>query len=250
MQVRKIEGMGFDSNIYVLKDGGRAAIVDTGTGFNSAYVINGIMEKVDMESVDAIQCDAEVMIHEKGAETIEKGLDRSSSLFGVEQPAIKVDRKLNEGDIVKVGEAKLKVIYTPGHSPGSICLYEAESKSLFSGDTIFSDGGVGRTDFWGGDIEELVNSIRRIGEFDIVNLYPGHGPHIEGNGAKHVSMYARAIDVIWMRKSLYLIPQYALSGRNRFKIPFQSKACRCRRRIPQRGKNRAYRAEKHSGVGI
>jgi len=212
MQVWKIEGMGFDSNVYILEDGGRAAIIDTGTGFNSSYIVGSIMEKVDMESVDAIilthehfdhcggvldikkQCNAEIMIHGKGAETIEKGKDWSSSLFGVEQPAVKVDRKLNEGDIIKVGDAELEVIYTPGHSPGSICLYEAESKSLFSGDTIFSDGGIGRTDFWGGDIEELANSIRRIGEFDIVNLYPGHGPHIEGNGAKHVKMALRTAE--------------------------------------------------------
>ena len=212
MQVRKIEGVGFDSNIYILRDGGEAAVIDTGTGFNSAYVIGSIMEKVGMKSINAIilthehfdhcggvpdikkHCDAEVMIHGKGAETIEKGLDSSSSLFGVEQPPIKVDRKLREGDVIKVGEMELEVIYTPGHSPGSICLYEAESKSLFSGDTIFSDGGVGRTDFWGGDAGKLANSIRRISEFDVVNLYPGHGPHIEGNGAKHVSMALRTAE--------------------------------------------------------
>jgi len=80
---------------------------------------------------------------------------------------------------VTVGGHILEVIYTPGHSPGSICLYEPESKSLFSGDTIFSDGGIGRTDFPGGSMEELVESIRRI-DMDVLDLYPGH--YIPGTG--------------------------------------------------------------------
>lgn len=215
MQFWKIEGMGFDSNIYVLGSGGEAAVIDTGTGFNSSYVIESITEKVDAKSIKAIilthehfdhcggvpdikeRCDeeiVEVMCHEKGAETLEEGRDWSSSLFGVEQPPVRVDRKLADGDIIEIGEMELKVIYTPGHSPGSICLYEAESRSLFSGDTIFSDGGVGRTDFWGGDAGKLANSIRRISEFEVVNLYPGHGPHVIGNGAKHVRMALRTAE--------------------------------------------------------
>jgi len=205
MKIKEIPGIGFDSNVYLLMDGEKAALIDTGTGFNFHHVMEEIEREIPVEKIDKIVlthehfdhcggvtglknlCNAEVMIHEKGAEIVERGIDSSASFFGVEQPPIKIDRKLNDGDRITVGEQILEVIYTPGHSPGSICLYEPESKSLFSGDTIFSDGGIGRTDFPGGSMEELVESIRRI-DMDVLDLYPGHGPRIIKNGAKHVKM--------------------------------------------------------------
>ncbi len=213
MHVTKIPGTGFDSNIYLVSDDGgeKFALVDTGTGFNCQHVINKIEEETPMSSIDAIilthehfdhcggirhlseYCNADVMIHEKGAETIENGLDWSAALFGAKQPKIKVDRKLKDGDVIELGKERLEVIYTPGHSPGSICLYERKSKSLFPGDTIFSDGGVGRTDFLGGNINELVNSIEKI-DIGVLNLYPGHGPHVIGNGNKHVKMALRTAE--------------------------------------------------------
>lgn len=212
MRIKKIPGTGFDSNVYIIRDE-KAALVDTGTGFNFHYVAGEIEKEIPIGELDIVilthehfdhcggvaglkrLCNAKVMIHKKGAEIVEKGIDRSSSFFGVEQPPIKIDRRLNDGEDITVGERTLKVIYTPGHSPGSICLYEPESKSLFSGDTIFSDGGIGRTDFPGGNTEELVKSINKI-DMDVLDLYPGHGPHIIGNGTKHVKMALRTAEYV------------------------------------------------------
>ncbi len=78
---------------------------------------------------------------------------------------------------VEFEEFKLKIIHTPGHSPGSISIYIRELKSLLSGDTIFR-GSVGRTDIPGGSWEELKNSLRKLLQNlpDTTVIYPGHGP--------------------------------------------------------------------------
>ncbi len=67
----------------------------------------------------------------------------------------------------------IEVIHTPGHTPGGICLYESETGSLFSGDTIFQAGGIGRCDL-GGDLSDLIHSIELLTTLDTEVLYPGH----------------------------------------------------------------------------
>jgi hydroxyacylglutathione hydrolase len=79
---------------------------------------------------------------------------------------------LDEGDL-QIGEYHLEVFVTPGHSPGSICLYWPEKKVLFTGDLIFSRT-IGRSDMPGGDSELLKESIRRIAELDVEFVLPGH----------------------------------------------------------------------------
>ncbi len=79
-----------------------------------------------------------------------------------DQPFIgpRADKYLEEGDEVPVGDLCLKVLCTPGHSPGGICLFETTTKAiLFTGDTLFKDS-IGRTDIGGGDFETLMRSIR------------------------------------------------------------------------------------------
>ena len=85
------------------------------------------------------------------------------------------DRYLGEGDIITFGDISLKVLHTPGHSPGGISL--VTDKMVFVGDTLFA-GSIGRTDFPGGDYEGLLRQVRdkifTLGD-DVV-VYPGHGP--------------------------------------------------------------------------
>lgn len=100
----------------------------------------------------------------------------SAALWGmyVAQPA-PADRLLREGDQVSVGAIAFQVLHTPGHTPGGICLLNA--KNIFVGDTLFQ-GGIGRTDFPGGDYATLMQSIRdRLLTLpDDTMVYPGHGP--------------------------------------------------------------------------
>jgi len=85
------------------------------------------------------------------------------------------DRYLGEGDIITFGDISLKVLHTPGHSPGGISL--VTDKIVFVGDTLFA-GSIGRTDFPGGDYDGLLRNVREkiftLGD-DVV-VYPGHGP--------------------------------------------------------------------------
>jgi glyoxylase-like metal-dependent hydrolase (beta-lactamase superfamily II) len=95
------------------------------------------------------------------------------SMLGLE-PSPPVDRLVEDGDIIEIGEEKLEVIHTPGHTPGGICLLCGSD--LITGDTLFV-GGIGRTDFPGGSHQDLMDSIRtRLGNLpgDTV-VWPGHG---------------------------------------------------------------------------
>ena len=91
---------------------------------------------------------------------------------------IEPDFFLIEGTL-KAGDIELDVIHTPGHSPGSICIYWPSHKALFAGDVIFEQG-VGRTDLPGGNGDQLKNSIGRLSSLDIELLLPGHGSLIRG----------------------------------------------------------------------
>ena len=85
---------------------------------------------------------------------------------------------LQEGDL-KVGNLAFQVIKTPGHSPGSICLYWPEKKTLITGDVVFNQG-VGRTDLPGGSGEELKKSIHALSLLETETLLPGHGEILSG----------------------------------------------------------------------
>ncbi len=108
------------------------------------------------------------------------GIQMQASFLGLRvEAAGKVDRHVKEGDEVPFGDYKLRVLETPGHTPGSICLFLKGDASpiLFSGDTLFQNG-IGRTDLWGGSFEAITTSIRKrlYGLDEETLVQPGHGP--------------------------------------------------------------------------
>jgi len=92
--------------------------------------------------------------------------------FGLSAPEYRIDVFLEDGEI-EIGGETFQVLITPGHSPGSACIYWPREKALFSGDVAFSQN-VGRTDFPGGSGELLKESIEKISELDAEYLLPGH----------------------------------------------------------------------------
>lgn len=95
----------------------------------------------------------------------------------IESDVLTIDRHLQDGDTIPLGDETIQVLHVPGHSPGGLAFYLPESSLLISGDTIFN-GSVGRTDLMGGDMATLINSIReKIFPLpDETVIASGHGP--------------------------------------------------------------------------
>ena len=96
---------------------------------------------------------------------------------------------LHGGEIIDGYE----IIHTPGHTPGSICLYDQSSAELISGDTVFSDGAFGRYDFPGGSRNMLSNSLQKLTMLKVGGLYPGHGIPARENGERFIKGAATLI---------------------------------------------------------
>jgi len=86
---------------------------------------------------------------------------------------------LLQGGEFHIGNLYFRILQTPGHSPGSICLLWPEKKALITGDVVFNQG-IGRTDLPGGDGRRLKESITRISQLDVEVLLPGHGEIVSG----------------------------------------------------------------------
>ena len=116
-----------------------------------------------------------------------------SAALGMDREAIRPDFFLQEGEL-SLDDLELQVFHTPGHSPGSVCLYGSDQKVLFTGDVVFKEG-LGRTDLPGGDGEKLKASIRRLAELDVEYLMSGHGDVI--SGAQEVKANFDQIEQFW-----------------------------------------------------
>lgn len=135
---------------------------------------------------------APFMIHVEEADTLARA-QASAALFGLAIPPPKpADRLLRDGDELSAGKISLKVLHTPGHTPGGICLLDG--KNLFAGDTLFQ-GSIGRTDFPGGDYGTLMRSIRdRLLPLpDDTVVYPGHGPSTTLREEKTLNPFLRPL---------------------------------------------------------
>jgi glyoxylase-like metal-dependent hydrolase (beta-lactamase superfamily II) len=97
--------------------------------------------------------------------------------YGFEIEQVTAERQLREGERVEVGRLAFEVLHTPGHTEGSVCLYEPTHRLLLAGDVLFA-GSYGRTDLPGGDSAAMVESLARLARDlqDDVRVLPGHGP--------------------------------------------------------------------------
>lgn len=146
-------------------------------GLRAKYIINTHGHIDHMAGNRALQEDtgAEILIHRADAVRLTDSRLNGSLLFGLDVVSPPAVRQLEDGDVIDLGGLHLKVLHTPGHTPGCICLLCGWT--IFSGDTLFA-GAVGRTDLPGGSAEDIIKSIREklLVLPDETLVRPGHGP--------------------------------------------------------------------------
>ena len=142
------------------------------------YIINthGHIDHIGANRAVKEATNAKLLIHKDDAKMLVNPASNLSFLMGSKLTSPAADEYIDEGDIIKLGNTvELKVMHTPGHSPGGICLQTGNI--IFVGDTLFQ-GSVGRTDFPGGSYKQLIQVIKEklLCYDDEVVCYPGHGP--------------------------------------------------------------------------
>ncbi len=181
----------YGSNCYLIESDGHALVVDP------SAAAAGILRRVEADgcvldgvllshghfdhimSIDTLRDalpDLPVYIHAGDAPMLTDS-DKNGFAFFFHKERVwrGADRFLSDGQLLTVGSTTLRVLHTPGHSPGSVCFLCEKDNILLTGDTIFAEG-VGRWDLWGGDLDTLRASIASLRSLDgTLTVYPGHG---------------------------------------------------------------------------
>jgi len=188
MRVRRLTLGPLDTNCWLVDDGagGPVLVIDPaeeadailaaldGADVAAVVLTHGHFDHLAAARAVIDATAAPLLVHETDAPHITTPHGTGGALFGFDASAPEADRLLAEDDIVEAGGVRLRVLHTPGHTPGCICL-EGDGH-LFSGDTLFA-GSVGRTDFPGGDMTAMRRSIGRLASLaDEIRVHPGHGP--------------------------------------------------------------------------
>ena len=178
-------------NCYILADDKTkdAVVIDPGDdaedilkiikdkGFKVKYIVNTHAHFDHVGANKAIKdaTGAELLLHEGDAPVLAYA-SKQSAVFGMSPVSTPpADRYVKHGDVISAGEVSLKVLHTPGHSPGGISLLE--EGMVFTGDALFA-GSIGRTDLPGGDLKTLLNAIKKnlMTLPDETKVFSGHGP--------------------------------------------------------------------------
>jgi hydroxyacylglutathione hydrolase len=193
MQFKNITVTDFMTNCFIIWDeetkegivldpGGDAAGILREIKAENIKIIGIVITHAHIDHVGALGAirdatGAQIMIHKEELPVL-KYASKMGGMFGVriEEPP-EPDRLLSEGDVINFGKYSLKVLETPGHSPGGISLIASDGITCFSGDTLFAQS-IGRTDLPGGDYDTLIRGIKTkiLPLGDDVKVYPGHGP--------------------------------------------------------------------------
>lgn len=191
MIIEKVVDRFMDENTYILGDEKtkKCAVIDPGGsiidifniikqhGLTVEYIIltHGHGDHICRVPEIKSKTNAKIVAHVNEEEVL---IDRNKNL-SAQLPGLLVefdaDEYVQEGDVIELGSLKLKVIHTPGHTKGGMCIKVGEH--IFTGDTLFA-GSIGRTDFYGGDYKKMEKSLKKLEKHDDdITIYPGHGPN-------------------------------------------------------------------------
>lgn len=190
MQVKRLVVGALGVNCYIVYDEAKeAAVIDPGDDgerilefiqeneLKIKYIINthAHADHIGANNTVKEQTGAQLLISAADAPWLENPNYNLSAFMGQSIISCGADVILKEGDTIRFGNIELRVLETPGHTPGGICLWG--DGVLFSGDTLFS-GSIGRCDFPFGSMEQLITSLKaKISDLPpATKVYPGHGP--------------------------------------------------------------------------
>lgn len=180
-------------NVFVVKGQHKTILIDVGLPDDYHYLCSSLtqiglcIDEIDMvlithEHIDHVGCLPQlpkrivVAAHERAANKFALG-DQFSTMGGTFNTGAfspHIDVHLTDGAVVDLGGLQLRVIYSPGHCSGAVCFYEARRGILFTGDTVYAGGILGGI-FASGYVSDYIGSLRRLREFRLVKMYPGHG---------------------------------------------------------------------------
>jgi len=210
-----------DCNVYLIDGGSDAVLLDTGCGLGVKEILQNIaMSGVDPSRItytvishchfDHIGGNSEIKkatgcriaAHESERDLIER-LDSRMVLTEMAPSKLEaagVDVALKDRDLLSVGRHRLRVLHTPGHTSGSICVFlEIDGKKvLFSGDSVMSQGRLGWINGPGFDLEAYKRSLFRIVELKADSLLPGHGTFVLSGAHEHVKLYSDKLNSPWI----------------------------------------------------
>jgi hydroxyacylglutathione hydrolase len=146
-----------------------------------------------------------VAVHELEVSAVEKPdpeltLSGMARTHGLKVEPTNVDVVLRGGETLRVGSLELKVLHTPGHTPGSICLFmrDGEKRVLLSGDMVAAQGRLGFINGPGFDLAAHKKSMERLVELKADVLLPGHGTFVLSGASEHVKLYAMKMNAPWI----------------------------------------------------
>ncbi|HUR62227.1 MAG TPA: MBL fold metallo-hydrolase [Candidatus Thermoplasmatota archaeon] len=198
----KVGGRGQDCNQFLVKDPASNLfdMVDAGLGTDFERVLKEVAAVIDPRRVRRVvlthehldhanglplwrRMGAELVASRRAALKLHEGRDPTSEMFGGRIPKLDVDTVVTEGDTVRLGDRDYSVLETPGHAPGSACYWDEGEGTLFAGDMLFAEGGIGRFDFPDSSPPQILESILRLGALPVRVLHSGHGPSQAGEEA-------------------------------------------------------------------
>lgn len=193
-------------NCFILgcKETGEGVIVDAGgnaaeiitaverLGLKIIHLLNthGHFDHIGANSKICEQFGIDLMIHADDAHMLSRARE-SAMMYGIRgENSPQPTHFLTDGMIIPVGKLSLKVIHTPGHSPGCCCFYIESEEIILTGDTLFANS-IGRSDLPGGSHQQLLDSVRTklFTLPETVVAYPGHGPETSIGHEKHFNPY-------------------------------------------------------------
>jgi len=215
------------SHLYLIHDQNEAVLIDAHIGSMAEKVIETIEEIIPLNQLKMVilthghmdhigacplieeKTDASIAIHIADAQYIEEPWTQFLTLYqdiGTTKLAyqdfltliggrgVKVTHPLHNGDKIKVGSIELQIIHTPGHSPGSICIYEPESKMMFTGDALIPSEWYSTMIGVFQDATKYIQSLERLSKMEIDMLCPGHEPirvgvQVQNEFKVHVDRY-------------------------------------------------------------